>query len=468
MGNNNISNEQELSQSNPLGTEKIEKLILAFAVPSVISQVVNALYNIVDQIFIGQGIGYLANGATNVIMPMTISVMSLSLLIDSGAASYLSLKLGEGNEQEAAKGIGNAILALFAIGIVLCIIFNLFLEPFCILFGATPDNLAYALDYGRIICWGVFFFALDSGMGGLIRADGSPKYSMACLLVGCIVNIILDPLFIFIFHWGVKGAAWATVIGQVLNAIMCIAYFWHFKSVKLDKSCFKLDGKLLLKICSLGTSSFITQISIVIVTAVSNNVLIYYGAQSIYGADIPLTTLGITMKVNMIVTGVILGLSTGVQPIYGYNYGSGQMERVKKTFYVVLIISTAFLILAFLVFQFAPMSIIKLFGSESELYNKFAVKCFRIYLLVCPINGVQMVVRLLFQSLGKPVQATVLSLARQIIFLVIPTLFLPLVMGIDGALWASPVAEILAFIMALVMLKISWKDLFQERKQLAS
>lgn len=457
-----MGNKSELDRSNPLGTERVGKLILTFAVPSVISQVVNALYNIVDQIFIGQGVGYLANGATNVIMPLTILVMALSLLIDSGAASYMSLKLGEGDERGAARGVGNSIVALFVIGIVLCVVFHLFLEPLCMLFGATPDNLDYALDYGRIICWGVFFFALDSGMGGLIRADGSPKYSMACLLVGCITNIILDPIFIFVFHWGVKGAAWATVIGQVLNAAMCVAYFWRFKSVRLDKSCFKLDRKLLLRICGLGTSSFITQISIVIVTAVSNNVLVYYGAQSIYGPDIPLTTLGITMKVNMIVTGVILGLSTGVQPIYGYNYGSGQMERVKKTFYVVLAASTVFLVLAFLVFQFSPMTIVRLFGSESDLYNEFAVKCFRIYLLVCPINGLQMVVRLLFQSLGKPVQATVLSLARQIVFLVIPTILLPMAMGVEGALWASPLAETLAFIMAAVMLKIYWKDLFKE------
>lgn len=461
-----MESEKLIERGNPLGTERVGKLILAFAVPSVISQVVNALYNIVDQIFIGQGIGYLANGATNVIMPLTILVMSLSLLIDSGAASYLSLKLGEGDEREAARGVGNAIVALFAIGIVLCVLFNIFLEPLCKLFGATPDNLQYALEYGRIISCGSFFFAIDSGMGGLIRADGSPKYSMACLLVGCISNIILDPIFIFVFHWGVKGATWATVIGQILNAIMCIAYFWRFQSVKLDRACFAPDGKLLLRICSLGTSSFITQISIVIVTAVSNNVLVHYGAQSIYGADIPLTTLGITMKVNMIVTGVILGMSTGVQPIYGYNYGSGQMERVKKTFRIVLAVSTVFLVLAFLVFQFAPMSIVRLFGSESELYNDFAVKCFRIYLLVCPINGLQMVARLLFQSLGKPVQATVLSLARQIVLLVIPTLLLPLSMGVEGSLWASPLAETLAFFMALIMLKIYWKGMFKEEKRL--
>ena len=216
---------------------------------------------------------------------------------------------------------------------------------------------------------------------------------------------------------------------------------------------------MVCKICMMGTSSFITQISIVIVMAVSNNMLVYYGAISIYGADIPLTTLGIVMKVNMIVTAFVQGLSTGVQPIFGYNYGSGQRERVKKAFYIVLTVATAFLILAFLVFQFAPMSIIRLFGSESDLYNEFAVKCFKIYLLVIPVNGLQMITRILFQSIGKPLQATILSLARQILFLVVPTLLLPMVLGVEGVLWASPLAEILAFITALIMLKLYWKEL---------
>lgn len=449
----------EIQQINPLGTEKVGKLVLAFGVPSVISQVVNALYNIVDQIFIGRGVGYLGNGATSVIMPLTILVMALSLLIDQGAASYLSLKLGEGDEKAAAKGVGNALSMLLILGIALTVLFNIFLQPLCMLFGATPDNLPYALDYGRIISCGVLFFTIDSGMSGLIRADGSPKYSMAGLLIGCIANIILDPIFIFVCHWGVKGAAWATIIGQILNAVWCVAYIGKFKSVKLDRSCFALDGKMLLKICSMGTSSFITQISIVIVMAVSNNVLVYYGAQSVYGADIPLTTLGIVMKVNMIVTAAVLGLSSGVQPIFGYNYGSGQRERVKQTFRIVMIITTVFLTLAYLVFELTPMSIVRLFGSESDLYNEFAVKCFRIYLLVLPINGLQMVTRTLFQAIGRPVQATVLSLLRQIVFLVVPTLLLPMVMGVEGALWASPLAETLAFLTALVMLKMYWKTI---------
>ena len=307
-------------KANPLETEKISKLIILFSVPSIISMVVNALYNIVDQIFIGQGVGYLGNGATNVIMPMTVIIIALSLLVGDGAAAYLSLKLGEGNGNAAAKGIGNALCATLAIGVVLCILFNIFLKPLCILFGATEGILPYAIDYGRIISFGVPFAAISSSMAGIIRADGNPKYSMAGLLIGCITNIILDPIFIFVFHWGVKGAAFATIIGQIFNTILYIAYIKKFKSITLDKSSFILSGKVLAKVGSLGISSFITQIAIVLTMAISNNMLVSYGAKSIYGSDIPLTTIGITMKVNQIIMAVIIGLSTGAQPIFGYNY----------------------------------------------------------------------------------------------------------------------------------------------------
>lgn len=450
---------EALVKENPLGTERIGKLIITFAVPSIISMVVNALYNIVDQIFIGQGVGYLGNGATNVIMPLTVLVIALALLVGDGAAAYLSLKLGQKDEKSAAQGVGNAITITFIIGILLCVLFQIFLKPLCLLFGATEDILPYAMDYGRIISWGVLFAAIDSAMAGIIRADGSPRYSMIGLLIGCITNIILDPVFIFIFHWGVKGAAFATILGQIFNAIFYLAYIGKFKSVRLTKESFSLRGKVLTKVCSLGISSFITQIAIVLVMAVTNNVLVSYGAKSIYGSDIPLTTIGITMKVNQILQAIIIGLATGAQPIFGYNYGSGQKDRVKQTYQIVMVASTLILILAFCIFQFAPMSIVRLFGSESDLYNDFAVKCFKIFLLACPINGFQMVTGIFFQAIGKPKQATVLSLTRQIVYLLPATLLLPLVLGVVGALWAGPVADGLAFITTLIMLKIYWKKI---------
>ncbi len=451
--------DKTVKNQNPLGTERIGKLILSFAVPSIISLVVNALYNIVDQIFIGQGVGYLGNGATNVIMPLTVIVIALSLLVGDGAAAYLSLKLGQGDPKSAAAGVGNAITSSLIIGILLCVLFNIFLEPLCVLFGATEDNLPYAMDYGRIITFGVLFSAIDSTMSGIIRADGSPRYSMAGLLVGCITNIVLDPIFIFVFNWGVKGAALATILGQIANAVMYLVYIRKFKSIKPCMDCFVPKVKLLMKVCGLGISSFITQIAIVLVMVVTNNVLVSYGAKSVYGADIPLTTIGITMKVNQIITAVIIGLATGAQPIFGYNYGSGQKERVKQTYRIILAASTLILVIAFLIFQLMPMSIVRIFGSESELYNEFAVKCFKIFLLACPINGLQMVTGIFFQAIGKPTQATVLSLSRQIVFLIPLTLLLPVFLGVDGALWAAPAADLLAFITAIVMLKVCWKKI---------
>lgn len=453
-----MSNEV-VAKENPLGTERIGKLIITFAVPSIISMVVNALYNIVDQVFIGQGVGYLGNGATNVIMPLTVIVIALALLLGDGAAAYLSLKLGQKDGKSAAHGIGNAITATIFVGIVLCILFQIFLKPLCLLFGATEDIMPYAMDYGRIIAWGVLFAAIDSAMAGIIRADGSPRYSMAGLLIGCITNIILDPVFIFIFHWGVKGAALATILGQIFNAIFYLAYIRKFKSIQLTKESFVIQKKVLSKVCSLGVSSFITQIAMVLVMAVTNNVLVVYGAQSIYGSDIPLTTIGITMKVNQILTAIILGLATGAQPIFGYNYGSNQKDRVKQTYRIILIASTVILLVAFCIFQFAPMRIVQLFGAESDLYNEFAVMCFRIFLLACPINGVQMVTGIFFQSIGKPRQAAILSLTRQIVYLIPATLLLPLALGVVGALWAGPVADGLAFITALIMLKLYWKKI---------
>ncbi|MDO4339983.1 MAG: MATE family efflux transporter [Eubacteriales bacterium] len=452
-------NKETAVRENPLGTERIGKLIFTFAVPSIISMVVNALYNIVDQIFIGQGVGYLGNGATNVIMPLTVIVIALALLVGDGAAAYLSLKLGQKDADAAAQGVGNAITATIILGVILCIVFQIFLKPLCLLFGATEDILPYALDYGRIISWGVLFAAIDSALSGMIRADGSPKYSMAGLLIGCITNIILDPIFIFVCHWGVKGAAWATILGQILNAVFYLAYIPRFKSIRLKKECFILSRKVLSKVCSLGISSFITQIALVLVMAVTNNVLVVYGAKSVYGSEIPLTTIGITMKVNQILSAIILGLATGAQPIFGYNYGCGQKGRVKQTYRIVLVTSTIVLILAFCIFQFAPMRIVSLFGSESDLYNEFAVKCFRIFLLACPINGFQMSTGIFFQSIGKPRQATILSLTRQIVYLLPATLLLPLALGVEGALWAGPVADGLACITTLIMLKIYWKKI---------
>ncbi len=448
------------THSNPLGTEPVGKLLVQFAIPGIICMVVNALYNIVDQVFIGRGIGYLGNGATNVIMPMTVIALAISLMTGDGAAAYLSIKLGEKDPEKAAQGIGSSTVFLVMAGIVISAVYLIFTEPLCMLFGATGETLPYALDYGRIIALGLPFSCISAGFSGIIRADGSPRFSMAGLLTGSLINLICDPLFIFVFNWGIKGAAIATILGQFANAAMCVWYFiFRMKHIKIRRKYLRPKFHEIKKICAMGISSFITQMSIVLVMAVSNNLLVKYGAMSEYGAEIPMTALGITMKVNQIMTAIVIGLSTGAQPIFGFNYGSGQTDRVKKTLKITVLVAEIVLICAFLVFQLAPMSVVSIFGSESDLYNEFAVKCMKTFLMLCCINGFQLVSGIFFQAIGKPVFSAVLSLSRQVIFLIPAMFILPIFMGVEGILWAGPIADFAAFILSVTLLTVNLKKL---------
>ena len=445
--------EHELSQTqSPFATEPIGRLIVKFAVSSVIALLVNSLYNIVDQIFIGNGVGYLGNGATNIVFPITIIALALAMMIGNGGAAYLSLKLGEGNVNSAKKGIGNAVTMVTAVSIVLAAVFLLFINPILTLFGATDTLRPYALEYGWIIGIGLPFMMISGAINSMIRADGSPKYAMFSMVIGAVLNVILDAVFIFPLQMGVQGAAIATVIGQVASFAVSVAYLPRFKTVRLNKSAFCLDIKACGNIVVFGLSSFITQFAITIVMALTNNLLAQYGAQSVYGADIPLTATGIVMKVNQIMISILLGIATGAQPIIGFNYGAKNFHRVKKALEISLIASEIISVLAFLLFQFAPMSVISLFGSEDGLYNEFAVKAFRIFLMLCPLTGFQTVIAVYLQAVGKPVMSALLSLARQIIFFVPAALLLPLTLGVEGVLWTGPVADGLAFLMSLALL----------------
>ncbi len=452
--------EAAAEKENILGTEKISSLLVKFSIPGIICMVVNALYNIVDQVFIGRGIGYLGNGATNVVMPMTVIALALALMTGDGAAAYLSLNLGAGEPDKAAKGAANAFVLLLGGGVVISVVYMLTLERLCLLFGATEETLPYALEYGGIISLGIPFSCLAAGLSGLVRADGSPRFSMAGLLTGSIINLICDPLFIFIFKWGIAGAAWATILGQFVNAVMCVFYiFRKMKNVTLRREYFIPRADVIGKVCAMGISSFITQMSIVLVMAVSNNLLVRYGRESIYGAEIPMTTMGITMKVNQIIMAIVLGLSTGAQPIFGYNYGAGKNDRVKQALKMTLFIAECVLITAFIIFQTAPMAIVSIFGSESDLYNEFAVMCMKRFLMLCCINGFQLVSGIFFQAIGKPVYSAILSLSRQVIFL-LPAMFIyPMFMGVEGILWAGPTADFLAFLLAVTLLVRNYKKL---------
>lgn len=457
MENNNTPTE------NILGTEKVGKLLIKFAIPGIISMVVNSLYNIVDQIFIGQGVGYLGNGATSVIFPMTTFAMAFALMFGDGAAAYMSLKLGEKKEADAAKGTAAGIMGFMTVGIVMAIIYLIFMEPLCRIFGASDGILPYAVKYGTITTIGLPFCAVCAGGASIIRADGSPRFNMIGLFVGTIINVTLDPIFIFVFHWGVSGAALATILGQFANAVLNIWYFTRkMKFVKLNRAIWKKGLRSFGRVSRLGISSFISQMSLVVAIALRNNILVAYGAKSKYGADIPVTTLGITMKTFSIIISIIIGLAVGAQPIWGYNYGSHKYDRVKKTFKLVAVISTVFCILAFLLAQLKPMAIISIFGAEDDLYNEFAVKCMRIYLMLIPTTGIQIMSGIFFQALGYPVQSSINSLSKQIIFQIPATIILPIFMGIEGVLWTGPVSDVLSFATTVIMLLMYWKKMFSK------
>lgn len=440
-------------------TDPIGRLIVRFAIPCVIALVVNALYNIVDQIFIGWGVGYLGNGATNIVFPITIIALAFAVLVGDGGAAYLSLKLGEGDSESVKKGLGNAVVMVTILGVLMLIIFLALMNPILALFGATDALLPYAQDYGYIIAIGLPFTMISTALNAMIRVDGSPKYAMFSMLLGAIINVIFDPVFIFVFQMGVGGAAIATVMGQVVSFIVSVVYLPRFKTLHFDVSSLRLNGKVCANILALGVSSFITQIAITIVMVLFNNLLKQYGAQSIYGSEIPITTMGIAMKVNQIMLSILVGIAVGAQPVIGYNYGCKNFTRVKKAFLIAIIAAEVVAVICFFVFQFAPMSVVSLFGAEEGLYNEFAVKCFRIFLMLCPLNGFQTVAAIFLQAIGKPVKSAIVTLSRQIVFLIPVAIVLPMYLGVTGVLWAGPVADGLAFILAFVLIGFEIKKL---------
>ena len=437
---------------NILGKEKIGKLIRKFSIPCIISMLVNSLYNIVDQIFIGQDVGYLGNGATNVVFPLVMIGLAFSLMIGDGASAYLSLKLGEKKKKEAEQGVGNAILLCAIVSVVFCAITLVFLPQFLNLFGCTDNLKDYAMTYGRIIAIGLPFSIIGTTLNSIIRADGSPKYSMMSMVSGAVLNTILDAIFIFGLHKGVEGAAIATVISQIFTFILNVAYIKKFKSIKLTKESFKLKGSVCRKVSLLGVSSFITQMSFVFVMTAENNLLGKYGAESEYGSEIPITVLGIVMKISQILNSIIIGIAAGSQPILGYNYGAKKYDRVKQTLKIVLASSVVISTIAFILFQTIPDKLILIFGSGDENYIKFACLAFRTYLLLCIVNGVQISSGIFFQAIGQSIKSAILSLSRQIVILIPAMFILSHMFGIMGVLYAGPVADALAFVLASIFL----------------
>ena len=444
-----------MEESN-LGTEKIGKLLRKFAIPCVISLVVNALYNIVDQIFIGWGVNYLANGATNIVFPITIICLSFALMFGDGTSAFLSLKLGEKNKKAAEKGVANGIMTSIIVSITLGILILLFLPQLLNLFGCTDALREYALGYGYVIAIGLPFMMIGTTLNSIIRADGSPKFAMASMLTGAILNIILDPIFIFDWglNMGVEGAALATIISQIVTFLMNVMYLRKFKSLKLTKKSFKLEFKMARAVSSLGISSFITQMAIVIVIAVENTLFRKYGVDSKFGAEIPLTVQGIVMKINQILNSIIIGIAAGSQPIIGYNYGAKKYDRVKKTIKIVLTLSFTVSLVALILFQTIPEQLIGIFGSGDALYNEFACLSFRIFLMLTIFNGIQIASGIFFQAIGKPSKSAFLTLSRQILFFIPSAIILSSFFNVMGVLYAGPVADALAFIIAVTLLII--------------
>lgn len=447
------------NEENILGKEKIGKLIRKFSIPCIISLLVNSLYNIVDQIFIGWGVGYLGNGATNVVFPLTMICLAFSLMFGDGASAYLSLKLGEKKKEEAGKGVANGIAMSVIIALIMCVITLGFLPQLLKVFGCTDNLREYALKYGYIIAIGLPFMMIGTTLNSIIRADGNPKYAMTSMVLGAILNTILDPIFIFVFKMGVEGAAIATVISQILTFIINICYIKKFKSVTLNKESFKIKASVARKVAMLGISSFITQMSIVVVMAFENNLLGKYGGQSKFGSEIPITVLGIVMKISQILNSIIIGIAAGAQPIIGYNYGAGKYDRVKRTLKTVLGLSVIISTTAFILFQTIPDKLISIFGSGDANYMEFACIAFRTYLMLVICNGIQIPSGIFFQSIGKSVKSAVLSLSRQILFLIPAMVTFGKLWGIDGILYAGPFADGLAFLIALTLLILEVKHL---------
>ena len=459
--------EQTQTQQNPLGYKSIPGLLRSFAIPSIIATLVSSLYNIVDQVFIGQGVGYLGNAATNVSYPLTTICLALSLLIGIGSASRFSLSLGAGEKNEAARVVGNGICMMVLFGIVYAVIIEIFLYPMLNAFGATAENLPYAVTYSRIIAIGMPFQIVTTSMSNLIRADGSPKYSMTCMLIGAILNTILDPIFIFIFDLGVAGAAWATIIGQFFSFIAAALYIRKFKSIRLKREHIRLHVKDCLNTASLGMSNSLNQVAITLVQIVMNNSLTYYGARTIYGEDIPLASCGIVMKTNAILLAFFIGLSQGSQPIVGFNYGAGQYPRVRKTYRLAITCSFVISTIGFILFQFFPYQIISLFGKGDALYYEFAIHFMRTFLFMVIVNGVQLISSNFFSAIGKPVKGLLLSMTRQVFFLIPLILILPLFFGIDGVLYAGPVADGVAFVVSVVLISLEMKKMRRMERSLS-
>lgn len=441
----------EEALTNPLGEEKINKLLRQFAIPSIVSMLVGSLYNIVDQFFIGQRVGELGNAATNIAFPLATSCLALALMFGIGGSSAFNLAMGSGDKKRAVNILGNAVMLLIVCGVVLAIITELFTKPLLLFFGSPSDVLPYALEYTRVTALGFPFLLVATGGGHLIRADGRPKITMICNLTGAVINTILDAVFVFGLNMGMTGAALATILGQFVSGCLALWYLAHCKTVTIRRKNFRIRTAYAKRIASLGMAPCSNQLAMMVVQIIMNQSLKHYGALSVYGESIPIACAGIVTKVNMIFMSFVIGLSQGLQPIASFNYGADKKMRVKEAYMKAISVGALMAVVAFLCFQIFPRPIISVFGAGSEMYYTFAVNYFRIFLFFTFVNFLQPITSNFFTAIGKPKRGSFLALTRQIIFLLPLLIIFPFITGIDGIMYAGPVADCLAAVVSGVM-----------------
>lgn len=453
-----------------LGEEPVGRLMLKYAVPCIISLLVGALYNIVDQIFIANAayLGSYGNAANTVVFPLTVIALAIAVMIGDGCCAFVSLSLGKKQPEAAKKSVGNSIVMVLVSGLALCAVYLIFSRQIISMFGGTvnAETFRHSREYFFYISLGVPFYMFGQAMNPIIRADGSPRFAMASTLVGAVINIILDPVFIFVFRWGMMGAAVATVLGQVATAILAIGYIVNMKSVKPAKSDFSMDGNICRKTLVLGATSFLSQVSLVAAMAAINNMIRKYGAlDPIFGqeqyAQIPMAVVGIVMKFFQIVISIVVGMAAGCIPVVGFNMGAGKWDRVRELFRKLLIAEASVGAVGLIIVELFPRQLINIFGAanESAYYTDFAIRAFRVYLCMMIFACVNKACFIFLQAMGKPVSSTVLSMIREIVFGVGFALVLPVFFGLDGVLYSMPLSDILTFVIALFLIIRTFREL---------
>ena len=449
-------------KENMLGTKPIPRLMLQFGIPSIVSMFVNSVYNLVDQIFIGQRVGFLGNAATNVTFPFVTISMAISLMIAVGTAANCGLNLGRRNHDLADRTLGTGSLLALCSSIILLLLGQLFLSPMLRLFGATDLVMPYAIPYARIYIIGLPFTALGILSSDIIRADGNPSYTMKSMLAGCFFNILFDYIFVFPLNMGVQGAALATILGQLLTMIINLLYIRKLRTLHLRREYAVPDPAIMKTILTVGFSSFITQAAMLVTQVLLNQQAVKYGAMSEFGAEIPLTVFGIVMKINGLMVSVIMGLVIGSQPVYSYNYGAKKYDRVRELIKDSMIAGTVIGLIGMAVFQLFPQQLISIFGQEDALYNTFAVMAIRTMTILIFILGIQMTAGVYFQAVGKPKHSIVISLSRSILFMVPLLLIMPLFFGIRGVMMCYPVSDLFSVILCSTLLIREMKNLGKE------